>query len=96
MSLFRPARGCSCEGSAKEELPRKASTPWADVGSKVLGWKEVGWVGWKLEGGSGVDGSEGALDDEACDEDLRPVRASQMDDMLAKSEGRLNEDINAR
>jgi hypothetical protein len=90
VSLLRPARGCSCEGSAKEELPRKASTPWAEVGSKGVGWNEDCWVGWKLEGGSGVEGSAGALDDEVCDDDLRPVRASQMDDMVAEDGGQLN------
>ena len=73
--MFRPARGCSDEGSAKEELPRNDSTPWAEVGSKVVvGWNVVVEV-WC----SGAAGAEGALDDEVCDEDLRPVRASQMD-----------------
>lgn len=33
-SLSRPARGWSCEGSAKVELLRKESTPCAEEGSK--------------------------------------------------------------
>ena len=82
MSLFSPARGCSCEGSAKEEVPRKASTPWAEVGSNVVvGWKVLGGV-WR----SGADGAGGAFDDEVCEEDLRPVRASQIDISAAKIE----------
>ena len=84
MSLFNPARGCNCEGSAKEELPRKASTPWAEVGSKGVGVKVVVGV-------VGAAGAAGAVEVEVgvCDEDLRPVSASQMD-ILAGAEGRVS------
>jgi hypothetical protein len=59
-------------------VPRKESSPWALVGSKGVGWKVV-------DAGAGAEGAEGALDDEACDEDLRPVRASQMDILAARN-----------
>lgn len=83
VSWLRPASGCNWVGSAKDEVPRKASTPWATDGSKGLGW--LGWLGWKelLCGASCVvvatlgDEAEGC-DDGDCDEDLRPMRASKM------------------
>ena len=90
MSLFSPARGCNCEGSAKEELPRKASTPWAEVGSKGVGVKVVaGVAGAEGEAGAAVEVEVGV-----CDEDLRPVSASQMD-ILAEPEGRIDRDSDA-
>lgn len=75
LSLFRPARGCNCEGSEKAEPRRNWSTPCASEGSKGVGEYDV--VGVCV----GADWSLG--DDDCCDEeeddDLRPVRVSQID-----------------
>lgn len=71
VSLFRPARGCSCDGSAKDELFRKTSTPCADDGSNGV------WCG----SGKDVGVCEELCAEGGCDEDLRPVNASQIDDM---------------
>ena len=71
LSLFRPARGCSKEGSAKAELFRKESTPSASVGLKGGGLK-------LLVGAVSADVEDG---DDCCseDDDLRPVKRSQID-----------------
>ena len=87
VSLFSPARGCSCEGSAKAELPRKESTPWAEEGSKdedVYNEVEVeldgnGCPALPDEVGEPEDAVEEPGEPEAP---LRPVRVSQREDML--------------
>lgn len=90
--MFRPARGCSREGSAKVDAPRKDSAPWGVEVSKRVGWEVV--VGALIAGAlagvvvcfSEVVGTEvvgeDPLDGDGAD-DLRPVMASQNDDMAA-------------
>lgn len=70
LSLLRPARGCSKEGSAKAELFRKESTPSASVGLKGGEVKVV-------VGAVSADVGE----DDCCSVgvDLRPVKRSQKD-----------------
>jgi hypothetical protein len=72
LSLFKPARGCNWDGSAKAELLRNESTPCASEGSKGGGVK--------VSVGVCVD-EEGVLDveDDEVEEDFRPVSASQID-----------------
>lgn len=82
LSLFRPARGCNCEGSAKADGLRKESTPCAVEGSKGAGMKE--WVDVDVEDGSDAGSEDEGGDDEdccccCCWEDFRPVSASQID-----------------
>lgn len=72
-SLLRPARGCSCEGSANAELFRKESTPCAEDGSNGGGLKLV--VG---SGGDGAWLCSGLLW-----LDFWPVNAFQREDISA-------------
>lgn len=78
--MFKPARGWSWEGSAKAELFKKASTPWGSDESKGPGPNVL--VGVDVEVEVEVDDEEEAAGEAGCcedDEDLRPVRASQID-----------------
>jgi len=66
INRLSPARGCNCEGSAKEGPVRKEDTSWASWGSKGVGENVL--VGGAVESETVVDG-----------EDLRPVNLSQID-----------------
>lgn len=74
LSLFKPARGCSWDGSANAELLRNESTPWASEGSKGGGVKVS--VGVCVDEEDEPDVED---DDDEDGEDFRPMRASQKD-----------------
>jgi hypothetical protein len=74
---LRPARGCSCDGSGNDVPDRKDDTSAAVEGSKGVGEKES----------VTVSDDEGEEDEEDVEfEDLRPVRASQNDDIEYETE----------
>ena len=69
MSLFRPARGCSRDGSGRAAASRNEETSCAEAGSKAVGWKVVLGDDEDDDEDEDVSREEEELDDEDDEDD---------------------------